>query len=74
METKEIIEKYVLVSDIVWDTDGEDVDLPEQVKFVLDIDQEVTDEDIEELVPDILSDENGFLVESYSYEICVIEK
>lgn len=48
---------------IVWDTDGEEVNLPS------DIILEVSDDlDVEEEGADVLSDEHGFLVQSFSWE------
>tara|TARA_R110000803_G_scaffold193995_1_gene256992 strand:- start:43 stop:264 length:222 start_codon:yes stop_codon:yes gene_type:complete len=60
-------EKFVLVNEINWD--GGNSNLPKEIKFPLDLDDMITNEEIEDLVPDILSDEWGYCVNSYSYEI-----
>ena len=52
------------VTNIVYDTDGESVDLPSEmivnVDGVIDIDQEIAD---------AISDKTGWCVGSYNYEI-----
>lgn len=49
------------VTDIIWDTDGEDIDnLPEEVNIPDDID--------EDDIADYLSDEYGWCVESFNIE------
>ena len=45
------------VTNIIWDTDGESVDLPTEVDIIDNIDNDE--------VADYLSDEYGYLVESY---------
>jgi hypothetical protein len=60
-------EKFVLVNNIDWD--GGDSNLPKEIKFPLDLDNMITYQEILEFVPDILSDEWGYCVNSYSYEI-----
>lgn len=45
------------VTNILWDTDGESVDLPTEVDIIDNID--------EDEVADYLSDEYGYLVESF---------
>lgn len=69
----------IYVSDIVWDTDySEGIDyLPTEVTIdydeILDPDEEsvfeLDDLDLEERINDYLSDNYGFLVETYSYTI-----
>ena len=49
--------KY-MVSDVTWQTDGADVELPTE----LTVEAETADD-----IPDKLSDETGFLVESFTY-------
>lgn len=46
------------VTDIIWETDGEVVDLPSEV--------EVDDDVLEDEIADYLSDTYGWLVESFS--------
>ncbi len=61
-------EEYsVSVRGIEWDTDGEDVELPENCEIVV----KASDEDeVEDLIVDALSDEYGFTVSSFEdYEI-----
>ena len=48
----------MLVSDIIWDTDGQNVNLPKEV--------EVSDNMSDDEVADYLSDTYGFLVEGFS--------
>lgn len=55
------IYKYNKAIDIVWETDGEEVDLPTEVKLPDEIDIED-----DGAVTDYLSDEYGFLVISYN--------
>jgi hypothetical protein len=54
----------IKVTNIVYDTDGESVDLPSEmivnVDGVIDIDQEIAD---------AISDKTGWCVGSYNYEI-----
>ena len=54
------MEKFI-VSRIEWETDGMDIDLPEEVEIPLGID--VHDDDA---IADYLSNTYGFLVNSYS--------
>jgi hypothetical protein len=54
----------VLVYDITWDTDGEDVDLPSEA--TLDIDGE-NDEEIRDQIADKLSDQTGWCVGSFDF-------
>jgi hypothetical protein len=65
--TPELKEKFVLVNDIDWD--GGNSNLPKEIKFPLDLDYMITNQEIEESVPDILSDEWGYCVNGYSYQI-----
>ena len=50
--------------DIDWDTDGEDVDLPDSVKIMMD-----NYDDIENDIADRLSDRFGWCVNSYNWRI-----
>lgn len=54
----------VRFSDIVWDTDGESVDLPTTVELEGD-----SDIDLEDEGADVLSDEFGWCVASFAYEV-----
>jgi len=47
-----------LVTDIDWDTDGEDIDLPSELE--IDIPDDMDSEDIEDYVSDSISDTTGF--------------
>lgn len=51
---------------IVWDTDGEQVDLPTDVTLDTDLENE---EDVQYRGADVLSDTYGWCVESFNYEI-----
>lgn len=54
--------KQYLATNIVWDTDGENVDLPEEVVFEL-----FDEDDPDEYGADALSDMYGWCVISFSY-------
>jgi len=47
-----------IVTDIDWDTDGEDIDLPSELE--IDILDDMDSEDIEDYVSDSISDITGF--------------
>lgn len=49
--------------DIIWETDGADVNLPTEMEIPSDVDTEC-----EGLVADYLSDQTGFLVLAYTIE------
>ena len=51
------------VTDIIWETDGEEVDLPTEMNLPDSIDS-----NDENAVSDYLSDETGFLVVGYTIE------
>ena len=51
------------VVDIIWETDGEDIDLPTEMELPNDIDS-----DDDDAITDYLSDETGFLVIAYTKE------
>jgi hypothetical protein len=53
---------YVSVDSIVYDTDGENVDLPSEMTIELPIDESV---DISDFISDYISNKTGFLVESF---------
>ena len=62
--------KKLLISDIRWDTDGEDVNLPEEILV-----SEPTKEMLEDVdgygdaICDYLSDEYGFCVDSFNAKV-----
>lgn len=58
----------VNVYNIEWETDGAEVDLPEQVEIVLETETDDGDE-LSDLISDELSDEYGFLHNGFDYEI-----
>lgn len=51
------------VVDIIWETDGEELDLPTEMELPNDIDP-----DDDDAITDYLSDETGFLVIAYTKE------
>ena len=51
-------------TDIDWDKGGEEVELPEEATIEVE-----DEEDIEERLADILSDEYGWCVNSFNYKI-----
>jgi hypothetical protein len=59
-------------TEIQYDTDGEDVDLPTEIQIELS-EREVSDDDddanIEELLADAISDETGWCVESFRWNL-----
>ena len=62
-------DKIVRISNIEWDTDNEICMLPTTIDFPIDYNDNITDAEIEDCMPDILSDEWGWCVISYEYEI-----
>ena len=63
-------EVTVLVTDIEYETDGQEIDLPKEMKFVIEHDPAV---DIEDEIANYISNETSFLVLNYDYEILVDE-
>ena len=62
----------VLFKDVQWDTDGETLEsCGLESTFVADVDIEAdeTDEEIEDILSDFLSDEYGFCHEGFEFEI-----
>ena len=51
------------VVDIIWETDGEDIDLPTEMEIPDSIDP-----DDDDAITDYLSDETGWLVVAYTKE------
>ena len=71
---KKLNEDWVIkVTDIDWDTDGEDVDLPTEVDIpYYDLDLDGTEEDdyiIEDEISEYLSDVYGWLHNGFDYEV-----
>jgi hypothetical protein len=62
-------DKIVRISNIEWDTDNEICMLPTTIDFPIDYNDNISNEDIERDMPDILSNEWGWGVISYEYEI-----
>ena len=53
--------KKYLVKNIQWDTDGEDVDLPNELEIILPDDEELNSpEEIEEYISNEITNETGF--------------
>lgn len=65
-------EAEILVTNINWETDGSDVDLPKDTTIPvekLDIEDISDDEKVQEALNNYLSDNYGYLVNNYSYEL-----
>jgi len=54
------LKKNMKVTNIIWETDGEDVELPNEMEIPNSVD--------EEEIADYLSDETGWLVNSFKIE------
>ena len=48
------------VSNIDWDTDGEDVDLPNEMTVNVEEDEQLEESEIEQYISDKITDETGF--------------
>ena len=57
------------VTDIKWDTDGEEVDLPDEEQINLDISNESDWDEIEEEIGNYLSDTYGFCHDGFTYNV-----
>lgn len=57
------------VTDIKWDTDGEEVDLPDEEQIDLDISNESDWDEIEEEISNYLSDTYGFCHDGFNYDV-----
>ena len=57
-------EMKVTVTDIKWDTDGEDVDLP--AEMVIEVPEGMDEEEADEFVSDEISNQTGFCHTGYS--------
>ena len=61
--------KKYLVKNIQWDTDGEDVDLPNELEIILPDDEELNSpEEIEEYISNEITNETGFCHFGFSTE------
>lgn len=61
--------KKYLVTDIEWDTDGEDVDLPNELEIILPDDEELNSpEEIEEYISNEITNETGFCAFGFATE------
>ncbi len=60
--------RVFLVTDIHWDTDGEEVDLPEEMTVNVSEDEELEEDEIEEYISDKISDETGFCHFGFNYK------
>jgi hypothetical protein len=69
------VELTVHVTNIVWDTETDDEDteeveyLPEEATIYLTMESDYTEDHLLEAIADSLSDEYGFLMFDYDYEI-----
>ncbi len=66
----------ILVSNIEWDTDGEDIDLPSEVLITnpnKEMVQSVEDNDYADEIGDFLSDEYGFCLYGFTADLVVGE-
>lgn len=65
----------VVVTDIVWETDGIDCELPKEVELPKEMTSNIIDlDDLDlDMVTDYLSDTYGWLVESYNVVGVVME-
>lgn len=65
----------IQASDIVWDTDGEEVaDLPKTMSFEIDLDEpEPSEMEINQAITDHMSDATGWCVTSFSFDATKVE-
>ena len=59
------MKKKFRCTDIVWDTDGDDVTLPDSMEVTVDVED---GDDLDEILADALSDETGWCVDSFHSE------
>ena len=69
VKENKIKEDLAHVTDIDWETDGEDIDLPVSVDVPLGDRGFFDDEELEEYISDYLSDRYGFLHNGFYYEL-----
>jgi len=60
--------RIFIVTDIDWDTDGEEVDLPDEMTVNVSEDEELEEDEIEEYISDKISDETGFCHFGFNYK------
>ena len=69
--------KRILVSDIEWDTDGEQVDLPQSIEMIVnsenDFDSPLFSEEWENEICDRLSDEYGWCLNGFCVDKVLME-
>lgn len=65
--TIQCINMEFIVTNIKWDTDGEDIDLPKTILVNVNP-EDLEDEDISDILADEISDRTGFCHYSFSYE------
>lgn len=56
----------VTVTNIEWDTDGEDCDLPTSTELEIEHDEE---DDLDAIIADALSDKFGFCMFDFNYDV-----
>ena len=56
------------VSNIDWDTDGEEIDLPDEMTVNVKEDEQLEDDEIEQYISDKISDETGFCHFGFNYK------
>jgi hypothetical protein len=60
--------RVFVVSDIHWDTDGEDIEIPKELTIQISEDEELEEDEIEEYISDKISDETGFCHLGFNYK------
>jgi hypothetical protein len=56
------------VSNIDWDTDGEEIDLPDEMTVNVKEDEQLEEDEIEQYISDKISDETGFCHFGFNYK------
>ena len=56
------------VSNIDWDTDGEEIDLPDEMTVNVKEDEQLEDDEIEQYISDKITDETGFCHFGFNYK------
>jgi len=59
------MQRFYKITDIEWDTEGEEVNLPTKVQVDIMVDE---DDDIDDMLASRLSDDYGWTVNSFHYE------
>lgn len=57
-----------IVTDIDWDIDGEDIELPEEITIAIPEDEELEEDEIQEYLSDKVSDVTGFLHFGFTFK------